>query len=136
MIGHKEVADLILHASSRRDLLMRQLGQLAGGPEGKQRDDEINREIDAIERDIWGLAIRAARAIHADDKEITHLRSRVSEYRLAHEGSEAVIHMAIARMGGLVEGRPTHRGNFLQRIDELMAMENRIVGMLDSEARP
>ena len=55
--------------------------------------------------------------------EITTLRLRVAEYKLAHEGSEAVIHMAIARMGGLVEGRPTHRGNFLQRIDELVRKE-------------
>lgn len=55
--------------------------------------------------------------------EIPTLRLRVAEYKLAHEGSEAVIHMAIARMGGLVEGRPTHRGNFLQRIDELVRKE-------------
>lgn len=55
--------------------------------------------------------------------EIDHLRARVAEYKLAHEGSEAVIHMAIARLGGLVEGLPTHRGNFLQRIDELVAKE-------------
>lgn len=78
MSDHKKVADFILHASSRRDLLMRRLGQLTGGPEGKQREDEINREIDRIERDIWGLAIRAARAIHADDKEITQLRARAT----------------------------------------------------------
>jgi len=43
----------------------------------------------------------------------------------ACKGSEAVIHMAIARLGGLVEGRPTHRGNFLQRIDELVRIEAR-----------
>lgn len=55
--------------------------------------------------------------------EIERLRARVAEYKLAHEGSEAVIHMAIARLGGLVEGLPTHRGNFLQRIDELVAKE-------------
>ena len=56
-------------------------------------------------------------------EEIDALRARVAEYKLAHEGSEAVIHMAIARLGGLVEGLPTHRGNFLQRIDELVAKE-------------
>lgn len=65
--------------------------------------------------------------------EIATLRLCVAEYKLAHDGSEAAIHMAIARMGGLVEGRPTHRGNFLQRIDELVAMESRIVGMYDGE---
>lgn len=78
MSDHKEVADLIMHASGRRDLLMRQLGQLTGGPLSMQRENEINREIDRIERDIWGLAIRAARAICADAKEITNLRARVT----------------------------------------------------------
>lgn len=31
--------------------------------------------------------------------------------------------MAVDRLGGQVEGRPTHSGNFLQRIDELVADE-------------
>lgn len=65
----------------------------------------------------WRQIMREAAA------EIERLRARVAEYKLAHEGSEAVIHMAIARLGGLVEGLPTHRGNFLQRIDELVAKE-------------
>lgn len=33
------------------------------------------------------------------------------------------IDMACDRLGGLVEGRPPHRANFLQRIDELVAKE-------------
>jgi len=39
---------------------------------------------------------------------------------------EATISMAVNRLGGLVEGLPTHRGNFLQRIDALRAIEARI----------
>lgn len=39
--------------------------------------------------------------------------------------SEVVISMAVARLGGKVEGRPTGRHNFLQRIDELRRIEKK-----------
>lgn len=35
----------------------------------------------------------------------------------------ATIQMACQRLGGLVEGKPPHAGNFLQRIDELRRIE-------------
>ena len=57
------------------------------------------------------------------DAEIERLKAERDAAYLAHESSEAVLHMTIARLGGLVEGRPTHRGNFLQRIDALVRME-------------
>lgn len=47
------------------------------------------------------------------------------EARLAHHCSEGVLSMTVARLGGLVEGLPTGRHNFLQRIDELVALEKR-----------
>ena len=34
-----------------------------------------------------------------------------------------ILFMTVARLGGKVEGRPTHRGNFLQRIDALRGIE-------------
>ncbi len=37
----------------------------------------------------------------------------------------AVLHMTVSRLGGNVEGRPTIRLNFLQRIDELVEMEGK-----------
>ena len=37
--------------------------------------------------------------------------------------NEATLAMAVARLGGMVEGAPTARHNFLQRIDKLRAME-------------
>lgn len=37
--------------------------------------------------------------------------------------------MAVARLGGTVEGRPTGTRNFLQRIDELVAKEAKIADM-------
>lgn len=109
--------------------LTRDLGASRTGDNG----DRIVRELESIEHEVRTAAVDAAKIMQSDEKEIANLRARVSECKLAHEGSEAVIHMAIARLGGLVEGRPTHRGNFLQRIDELVAMESRIVGMYDGE---
>jgi len=46
------------------------------------------------------------------------------EARLAHECSEGTLVMAVARLGGTVEGHPTHRLDLLQRIDALRAIEN------------
>src|SRR5687767_5033819 len=37
--------------------------------------------------------------------------------------SEGVLTAAVARLGGIVEGNPTGRHNFLQRIDELVRNE-------------
>jgi len=42
--------------------------------------------------------------------------------QVASEG--AVLAMTVARVGGLVEGKPTLRLNFLQRIDELVGIED------------
>ena len=44
--------------------------------------------------------------------------------KLQADTAEAVINMAVARLGGTVEGLPTHRLNFLQRIDELVRLES------------
>ena len=33
------------------------------------------------------------------------------------------LNMTVDRLGGTVEGEPTHDGNFLQRVDELVALE-------------
>jgi hypothetical protein len=48
-------------------------------------------------------------------------------YKRGKEGPEGVLAMTVARLGGMVEGRPTERVNFLQRIDELRAIEARCV---------
>ncbi len=34
-----------------------------------------------------------------------------------------LVGLAVGRLGGTVEGAPTHAGNFLQRIDELRKIE-------------
>lgn len=49
--------------------------------------------------------------------------TRVRELELEVAAKEALIHMAVARLGGEIEGAPTHRINFLQRIDELRRIE-------------
>ena len=52
------------------------------------------------------------------------------------DSARGAIRMAVDRLGGTVEGRPTHEGNFLQRIDELVALEEAInaVGKAGDEA--
>lgn len=42
---------------------------------------------------------------------------------------DAQIEMIIARLGGTVEGQPTSRLNFLQRIDQLVAMEKEFASL-------
>jgi hypothetical protein len=61
--------------------------------------------------------------------EVTRRREaeeKLAEARLEHESSEAVLHMTVSRLGGTVEGRPTLRLNFLQRIDELCQIERHV----------
>lgn len=51
----------------------------------------------------------------------------LEDLALEMELRDGVLSMAVARLGGIVEGNPTGRHNFLQRIDELVAIEARAV---------
>ncbi len=43
-----------------------------------------------------------------------------------HECHDSIVHsMTVARLGGTVEGNPTAKHNFLQRVDELREIERR-----------
>jgi hypothetical protein len=42
---------------------------------------------------------------------------------------DSTLSMAVARLGGIVEGRPTSRANFLQRIDGLVEVERRYIAL-------
>lgn len=44
------------------------------------------------------------------------------------------INMLVDRLGGTVEGKPTHSGNFLQRVDELRDLEHKYHGDQDKTA--
>jgi NTP pyrophosphatase (non-canonical NTP hydrolase) len=66
----------------------------------------------------WWQEVAQGLSVKAFDLE----RER-DEARLAHQCSEAVLSMAVSRLGGLVEGQPTQRINFLQRIDALVVVE-------------
>jgi hypothetical protein len=57
---------------------------------------------------------------------IERLKAELAEARLAHHCSEGVLSMTVDRLGGMVEGHPTQRINFLQRIDALVAMESEV----------
>lgn len=116
-----ELAERLCGLRRRWFELTRQLG---AEPDPREQDRLI-RELESIETEVRSAVVDVAKMLKSDDKEIVDLRVKLARATLEHQGSEAVIHMAIARMGGLVEGRPTHRGNFLQRIDELVRKEPR-----------
>lgn len=63
----------------------------------------------------------------ADDeilaREILRLAEENVRLRLEVESRDATLHMTVARLGGEVEGAPTHRINFLQRVDALVRQE-------------
>lgn len=58
--------------------------------------------------------------------ELTALRDALAEAQAELEMERGVLAMTVARLGGTVEGHPTHRINFLQRIDELRDLEARL----------
>lgn len=64
------------------------------------------------------------------DKEV-YLERELEQSRLNHQSSEATLAMAVARLGGEVEGAPTHRINFLQRIDQLRRVESALQAILN-----
>ena len=53
------------------------------------------------------------------------MEARIVRLQAEIDGLKGVIDMACDRLGGLVEGRPPQPGNFLQRIDELVAKERK-----------
>ena len=53
----------------------------------------------------------------------TQLADEVERLRLKVDSEGAVLAMTVARLGGMVEGHPTARLNFLQRVDELRGIE-------------
>lgn len=63
------------------------------------------------------------------------LERRLAAAELQHAMSEGVLFMTVARLGGLVEGRPTERLNFLQRIDELRDIEREVRRLREFIAR-
>jgi len=72
-----------------------------------------HREIDVIE------------VTHSRDIQFPYVRELCAMARRAI-GDQGALHMAVVRLGGEVEGRPTGRHNFLQRIDELRELERRL----------
>jgi hypothetical protein len=71
---------------------------------------------------------------HSDCCAITHLKARVaalSDIAMQTKAQwDAQIAMTVARLGGTVEGAPTHAGNFLQRIDALREIERAAMSLV------
>jgi hypothetical protein len=95
----------------------------------RERDEVLAGEIEArkkaeAERDARDRMIDIAHDDRVKDSAyIESLTRQRDELRGVVQMREGTIQMAVDRLGGRVEGRPTHRGNFLQRIDELVRIE-------------
>lgn len=85
---------------------------------------------------VAGLAARV-KELEGDVKEAAQLVASLDEARLNYHqhvrsleetiaARDGTLYMAVARLGGLVDGRPTERVNFLQRIDALRRTEERV----------
>jgi hypothetical protein len=56
-------------------------------------------------------------------REQLRLEARVNRLTADRDVLAAKLSMVVARLGGTVDGQPTHAGNLLQRIDELRDIE-------------
>lgn len=109
-----------------------------------KKDAETDGEELPIEQQLenaWKLGWEAGRSMAAEllcpvhasldargklepfDNCIACIRVQRDELQLQLDMRDAQISMTVARLGGIVEGNPTGRHNFLQRIDQLVANE-------------
>ena len=107
-----------------------------GGDQDERDVEQVIAERESLERrladetaivdriwDIYGrpsykeLAGRTIYDLINADRAALAQKTRECELR------DGTLNMAVARLGGIVEGNPTGRHNFLQRIDELVAKE-------------
>jgi chromosome segregation ATPase len=98
--------------------------------EARKEITTLNVECSALETTVARLTAHVAELeqSHSDIVlgaviDVAELERERDEARLDLECRDATLHMTVARLGGTVEGRETHRVNFLQRIDELRRTE-------------
>lgn len=87
---------------------------------------ELEDEVKTLDRCHHELHDHIGRlgVLRDESAETMHkLRAEVEELRLSRDCETGVLAMTVGRLGGQVEGQPTARGNFLQRIDELRGIE-------------
>lgn len=86
---------------------------------------ELSRHVEsnsAILKDIAAVVQKAMGGFTPNWHDLPDLVRAIAEDL---EKELTVRAMTVGRLGGTVEGRPTHSGNFLQRIDELRKIEER-----------
>lgn len=87
-----------------------------------------------IPRDLFDAMVDCAQTRQIDLKWLCGLYRQGQVNGKA--ASEGVLTMAVARLGGIVEGNPTGRHNFLQRIDELVRNEAAAAALLAAPPAP
>lgn len=94
---------------------------------------ELRERAAGIIRARYLVDVGIVAVLHQAADEIDRQQARADQAELTIGVREATIHMAVDRLEGMVEGRPTHRGNFLQRIDELREIERRHKGSAEPD---
>jgi hypothetical protein len=101
------------------------------GQGGADRAEVLRMELGAgIPRALFDTMVDCAQARQVDLKWLCGLYRQGQAAGKA--ASEGVLTMAVARLGGIVEGNPTGRHNFLQRIDELVRHESAALSSPDA----
>jgi hypothetical protein len=91
-----------------------------------ERDAVITRAEQAVNKrryDGTGYTMEAVTCITDLLSLVRSLEAERDTLKAERDGERGVLAMTVARLGGTVEGRPTERVNFLQRIDELRKIE-------------
>ena len=86
------------------------------------RERQVQELVDALQAERARAEQAERRRTYWED-EARRYAVNVEHWQGKAEGAEACISMVIASIGGLVEGRPTARINFLQRVRELVRAE-------------
>lgn len=113
------VAAEILRLAERADELENRLAD-AVQPGEIMSALELGAEIDRLAERVRGGEAEEQRL----QKQIVALGELVRELEGIVAMRDGTLDMAVARLMGEVEGEPTHRGNFLQRIDQLRREES------------
>lgn len=92
--------------------------------------DDVRELVDRMEKAEARVdSARAAEVVATQERDV--LQHHIDRCESDLRAREAVLSMTVARLGGSVEGGATHRGNFLQRIDELRKAEAQLDRLAD-----
>ncbi len=133
-------ASVSVTGASRQEVWGNLLDVFTAACESKQNNDGIwpisvstNRGKIEINDNICNCGthnqIRTLLEADVEDDLLQHVKDLITDRDNAVAKTKAVKSAVVATVGGLVEGRATHSGNYLQRIRQLMEAETQIASI-------